>query len=73
MAKWIVFDTKRQPTAESFIVQMTVNDNSVYSKELNSSLHGVLIGIAEKMIHGDIIETPEGIYFVHNPCKELNN
>ena len=73
MANWKVTSTLRQPRTESYIVKMTVNGESCYSTELDASLHGVLIGIAEKMLPGDLIETHEGFSYVHIPEMEKNN
>lgn len=75
MAHWKISDTFREPrVAPTYVVKKTQEDGQhTYSTEIEGCLHAILIAMADKILPGDIIETPEGFSFVHNPVAEVNN
>jgi hypothetical protein len=74
MATWSV-----KESSEGFSVTKTVEGVTTDYGQFNKNLFGLLIGLSEFIVHGDVVVTPEGSYYVkhdkncYNPTAPTNN
>jgi hypothetical protein len=63
MAHFKITDTKRWPhVSESYLVTSVGKKTTSYGEKLGN-IHGVLVGLAETLKDGDIVESPEGFSY----------